>query len=275
MLILQRLFIIAAHSSPAESNNNDDDDYLGDKSDDAYDDDYDEVEEKRKSSTPGTQQSEEPYKTQEYEEKSDIGKTLILKCLGEGFDDKTLYMWHNGSSIIAQGTTKVTHDPRVSFSKKDGYLTVRDVSSYDDGTFRCRAFAGKNDRFETVIHVKVNGPPRGIVIGHSQHRDSRVVNTQEDITGETLVYRAGETNLRFKCRVAKARPEAKIDWVHNGNTILESHHKDHDIKIEDEGLMIIKTLHARHVGEYQCEASNEFGTQKATFKIDVQCEFGI
>lgn len=258
--------VITAHSSPVESNN-DDDDYLSDKSDD-YDEseDYgDDAEDKRKSSTASsTPQAEEPYKTQEYTEKLDIGRTVVLKCLGEDLDESSLFMWYNGSNIIAQGQSKVTHDKRTSFSKKDGLLTVRDVSSYDDGTFRCRAFS-KSDRFETIIHVNVNGPPRDIFIGHN-------VNSQSNIAGETLVYRAGETNLRFKCNVAKARPDAKIDWIHNGNTILESQQKDHDLKVEDEGVLIIKTLHARHAGDYQCEASNEFGNLKASFKIDVQCE---
>ena len=247
--------------------NNDDDDYLSDKSDD-YDEneDYgDDVEDKKKSSTvSSTPQAEEPYKTKEYTENLEVGQTIVLKCLGEELNEFSLFMWYNGSNIIAQGQSKVTHDKRVSFSQKNGLLTIIGVSPYDDGIFRCRAFSTK-DRFETIIHVNVNGPPRGIYIGHN-------INTQSNIDGETLVYRAGETNLRFKCNVAKARPEAKIDWIHNGNTILESQQKDHDLKIEDEGVLIIKTLHARHAGDYQCEASNDFGNLKASFKIDVQCK---
>lgn len=144
-------------------------------------------------------------------------------------------------------------------------LTIRDVNPYDDGQFRCHAFS-KTDRYKTIIQVHVDGPPRGIVIGHN-------INKQENIAGETLIYRAGETDLRFKCNVAKARPAAKIDWIHNGNTILESQQKDHDLKIEDEGVLVIKTLHARHSGDYQCEASNEFGNLKALFKIEVQCKY--
>lgn len=260
-------FVIPAHSSPVESNV-DDDDYLSDKSDD-YDDENDygeETEDKRKSSSSSsTQQPEMHYKTQEYTETLDIGRTVVLKCLGEDLDETSLFMWYNGSNLIAQGLSQVNHDKRISFSKKDGLLTIRDLTSYDDGAFRCRAFS-KSDRFETIIHVNINGPPRDILIGHN-------INSQSNIAKSTLVYQAGETNLRFKCNVAKARPEAKIDWIHNGNTILESQQKDHDLKVEDEGVLVIKTLHARHAGDYQCEASNEFGNLKASFKIDVQCEF--
>lgn len=166
--------------------------------------------------------------------------------------------------MVQGDVVRATDFPRVSFSKKDGSITIKDINSYDDTTFRCRAFTSK-DRFETLVHVHVNSPPRGIRIGHN-------VNLQKNIAEQTLSYRAGEKDLRFKCNVAKARPEAKINWNHNGNTILESQGKDHDLKVEDEGLLIIKTLHARHAGDYECEASNDFGTLKASFKIEAQCE---
>lgn len=259
--------MFSVFASPVEDN--DDDDYLGDKSDDSYDDnDYtDDANEKQKQSTAGNDQSTlEPIQTQEYVERAEAGKTLVLKCLGHGLDESALYMWYNGSAIIVQGATIASKDDRISFSKKDGLLTVRDVSPYDDGKFRCRAFGAKNNQFETIITVIINGPPRGIVISHN-------INSQKNIVGETLVYHAGEKNLRFKCNVTKARPEAKIDWVHNGNTILESQMKDQDLKIEDEGVLVIKTLHARHSGEFHCEASNEFGNLKASFKIEVKCKF--
>lgn len=260
------LFVIfAGLSSPVDKEDKDDDgDYLQDKSETDYEEgDFDEDEQVEKSSK--SPQPDEQYKTQEYTEKSDAGKTVTLKCKGEGFEDNTLFMWYNGSAIVVQGDIVRSQEfPRLSFSKKDGSLTIKDVNSYDDATFRCRAFP-KKDRYETLVHLHINGPPRGIRIGHN-------INSQKNVAGQTLMYRAGEKDLRFKCNVAKARPEAKIDWIHNGNTILESQGRDQDIKIEDEGLLIIKTLHARHAGDYQCEASNELGTLKASFKIEAQCK---
>lgn len=260
--------LITAHSNPLDSNN-DDDDYLGDKSDDYDEDEEFDDDDKKVATGSSTTVAEEPYKIQDYTEKTDIGRTINLRCLGENLDESTLFMWYNGTTIIVQGQTKIIrdkhNDKRISFSNKDGLLTIRDVSSYDDGTFRCRAFSKSGERYETIIQVKVNGPPLDIHIGHN-------INEQSNIADRTLVYHAGENNLRFKCNVAKARPEAKIDWIHNGNTILESQQRDHDLKVEDEGVLVIKTLHARHAGDYLCEASNEFGNLKASFKIDVQCE---
>lgn len=244
---------------------NDEDDYLQDKSVDDYEGEDYEIEDKKKSSTVSSlQNADESYKTEEYTERAEAGRRVELKCLGQDLDHDTIYMWYNGSQIIAQGTGIVEGNERLDFSKKNGLLTIKSVNAYDDAVFRCRAFT-KNDRYETIVHVYVNGPPKGISIGHN-------VEKQQDIAGKTLVYQAGHHDLRFKCNVAKARPEAKIDWIHNGNTIMDSQLKDHDLKIEDEGVMVIKTLHARHAGDYQCEASNEFGQLKANFKVDVQCK---
>lgn len=254
--------LFSGHSSSVDTN---DDDYLQDKSDDYNFEEEADDEENSVEKVSSVKPSEEPYKTQDYTEKSEVGRTVELKCLGEGFDESTIFMWYNGTAVISQGEAKMPTDKRISVSKKNGLLTIKNLNSYDDGTFRCRAFPEKG-RFETLVHLHINGPPRGIQIGHN-------INSKKNIADQTLGYLAGgTTNLRFTCNVEKARPAAKIDWIHNGNTILDSQGKDHDIKIDDEGVLIIKTLHARHAGEYQCEASNELGNLKASFKIEAQCK---
>lgn len=172
-------------------------------------------------------------------------------------------MWFNGTKLIYQGVNKITTDERINFNLKEHTMVIKDLNSYDDGVYRCRAFT--KERYETVIQLEVNGPPRGITIGHN-------IKEQSDVSGQTLTYSVFQTDLRFKCNVAKARPKAKIEWIHNGNTILESQGRDHDIKIEDESTLIIKKLHARHAGEYQCEASNDLGELKSSFHINVECK---
>lgn len=235
-------------------------DYASDKSDGDYDEgDYtdDKIDSVQKST------SEEPYKTHEYTEKSENHDTVMLKCLGSDINESsTVVMWYNGTMILLQGEHLIK-DQRITYSKKDGSLTIKDVTAYDDAVYRCRIF-GK-ERHETVVQLQVRGPPIGIRIGHN-------IKEQNDVSGSTLMYKSGEKNLRFKCYVEKARPAAKIIWVHNGNTILESQGKDHELKIEDDNLLIIKNLHPRHAGEYECEASNDLGTLKSTFKIEVQCK---
>lgn len=262
-LFQQLLFyFFAGLSSPVETKT-DDDEYPQDKSEDyEVPEDYDDKVDK---SSTTTSLAESHYETQDYTEKAEAGRTVVLRCLGADFVAGTIFMWYNGSQIIVQNEPRKGLDKRISFSKTDGSLTIRELSTFDDETFICHAFPG-NLRYKTLIHLHISGPPRGITIGHN-------VKSQHDITGNTLVYRSGHKDLKFKCSVAKARPEAKINWIHNGNTILESQGKDHDLKIEDEGHLIIKNLHARHSGEYQCEASNEFGNLKASFKLDVECKF--
>jgi hypothetical protein len=219
----------------------------------------DDSESERKSSTISANDvTSEPYKTHEHLESVDAGKSVTLKCDGE-VDDNSVIIWYNESMIIVQGKS-VLHD-RVTLNK-DGSITIKNVDVYDDAVYRSRIFPQK-ERVETKIVLQVNGAPKSIVIGHNQKQ-------QENVAGQTLTYHANEKDLRFKCNVGKARPHAKIAWNHNGNVIQES--KDHEIKIIDSDILSIKILHARHAGEYECEASNEYGTIKAGFKIDVQCK---
>lgn len=259
------------HSSPLESTKveEEDEDYMNDdKSSDNYEDyDSDDKNDHAASSTTNdASTTEEPYITKEYVEKGEAGKSVTLKCHGENFDSATIFMWYNNSRLVIQGKSKPSEDPRIEFSHKDGSLTIKDINSYDDGSYRCRAYPSKQ-RYETLVELHVDGAPSGVSI--SEHKEKNV-----DISGTTLNFRAGKRDLKFKCSVAKSRPSAKIDWIHNGNTILESQGKDHDLKIEDD-VLIIKNVHARHAGEYQCEASNEFGTLKSTFNLEVECKFKI
>lgn len=48
--------------------------------------------------------------------------------------------------------------------------------------------------------------------------------------------------------------------------------KEKDILITEDNALIIKTLHTAHAGNYECEASNEYGFVKAKFNIDVHCK---
>jgi uncharacterized protein YodC (DUF2158 family) len=253
-----------AHSTTKSDYQEEDPDYLADGDKNDYDDEYSDEGDQSRSSLPvAGSTTEKPFETTSSEVKGEAGKSVTLKCNGEGFDSNPVVMWYNGSRLLFQGTSKNTNDKRIEFSKLTDTMVISDVNSYDDGAYRCRIYGKKN--YETFIDLQVNGPPRGISI--HEHSQKTI-----DIAGTTFKYHAGQKNLVFTCNVAKSRPAAKIDWIHNGNTILESQIKDHDLKIE-ENQLTIKNVHARHAGEYQCEASNELGNEKATFNVDVECEY--
>ena len=261
------LFLLCiAYATPVDTDVDGDEDYINDKSDTDYNDDYDDDKADEKKFSDSTSTTEEPYMTQDYTERAETGQTVVLKCLGKNFDSSTVFMWHNGSGLIFQGITKYSKDERINIDSKDGSMVIKNVNSYDDVTFRCRAFT--KERYETLIHLEVNGPPRGLTIGHN-------VDEQFDVSGLTLTYPVSRTDLRFKCNIEMARPKAKFEWIHNGNSILESQGKDHDIIIEDDSTLIIKKLHARHAGEYQCEAFNDLGNLKSSFHINVECKFSL
>jgi len=210
-----------------------------------------------------TTEEKEPYKHANYTKYVVHGMNVRLDCKGI-FDENTLFMWYNESKIIVQAKSFQMTDKRIKSPKIDGSLTIENVDSYDSGCYRCRVFHPR-EIFETVIELIVNAPPKINEIGHNR-RNSFVL-------GKKLIYKAGEKELRFKCNVPIVHPAAKITWIHNGNAIQES--KDHDIKFVEENILEICVLHARHAGEFECEASNEYGSVKAKFSIDVQCKLRI
>ena len=253
------MFLFSANCAPAEADN-DDTEYPQD-GEDIYDENYEDDDKDKK--IPAIIEGNEDYQKENYTETIDAGKNVKLECKGK-FDENTVLMWYNGSRIILQGQAFQITDKRIRFSKKDGSLTIEGVDSYDNAMYRCRAFY-KSERFETNIELIVNGPPKMIEIGHNRN-DSFV-------HGKELIYKAVEKDLRFKCIVAHAHPGAKITWIHNGNAIQES--KDRDIKFVEENILEIRVLHARHAGEYVCEATNEYGSIKAKFSVDVQCKLRV
>lgn len=239
-------------------------DYQGDPKDesDIYDEDeFENDKSSSGSSTQGSPTEEKDYITENYVEIANVGDSVTLKCKGSDFDKNTLFMWFNQSLIIVQGRT-VQEKHRIEFDESTGSITIKNIQPSDDGKYRCRAFPKKN-RYETNIELEVNAPPTHISIGHNQ-------GNKEDISNQIISYKVGEKDLRFKCNPGKSRPAAKVTWNHNGNVIEAS--KDHDI-ILDGSLFLFKTLHAKHAGRYECDASNDRGNIKAHFDLDVQCKW--
>lgn len=261
------------HCNPV-NNQEDDDNYLNDEDDYPQnprnemndDDDYEESEEKKRSSTTSSPSEAEIYTTEEKVEVVDAGKSITLSCIGKGIDENTIYLWYKDQSLLFQGTTSkysaVNAYPRASMSAKDGSLTLSKVDISDDGEYRCRTYP-KNGHYEAKIKLMVNGPPSNITIEHNLKQGI-------DISNQKLSYKVAEKDVRFKCIPSKAHPKAVISWNHNGNVIQES--KDIDITTFDDGLLKFRTLHAKHSGKYECVASNEYGSIKAQFELDVQCE---
>lgn len=249
-----------AHCAAVGEYQDDDDEYLQDKENSDYDDAEFENESDKFSTISAISSSDpiEHYIKHEYVAKGDIGKSVELACKGD-FDEKAVVMWYNGSKIISSGAQ--VFDPRLKYSKKTSALTIEKLTGYDDGQYKCRAFPEKvKERYETNIQLEINGPPYSIKIGHN-------ILQQENVNNQTLIYKAGMKDLRFKCNVGSSRPHPKIVWNRNGNSIIEA--KDHDIQIDD-ALITIKVLHAHHAGEYICEASNEFGVIESKFSLNVE-----
>jgi uncharacterized protein YodC (DUF2158 family) len=245
-----------------------DDDYQEDPKDDSqvYDDD-DFEDDKKSSSTVSTIVEDESYIIDERVEVVEQGKRIVLKC-SKPHETNDVIIFYKGKNILMQGAAEVmknlNQNPRYDVNVKDGTLSILDVSSKDSGEYRCRTFDTKNaKRYQTKIQVIVNGPPSDVTIGHNQD-ESLFTGLDKKFT-----YKLGEKGLRFKCN-NNTNSKVKISWNHNGNPIQPV--KDHDFQIIGQDLLEFNSLHARHAGKYVCEVSNDYGTAKAGFELDVQCK---
>lgn len=250
-----------AHCAPLDENE-DNSEYPQDADIDYNDDLEDSNDDDRKASTTHT-----PAVSQQlgnFTEEVDSGKSVRLFCKGEYNENNEnhIIMWYNGSALLFSGVSTVTKDKRVHFSKKDGSLTIENTNVFDNNLYKCRFF-DKKDNFDTNYQVKVKGAPKFIEVTHNRE----LQKLKQD---QVVSYKATEKDLRFKCQVGNVYPGVKYTWNHNGNAIQES--KDRDIKFDGENILEIRVLHARHAGFYECEATNEFGSIKSAFKIDVQCK---
>lgn len=115
-------------------------------------------------------------------------------------------MWYNGSLLIVQGDNVMGHKERTEITPQKN-LIIRNLIFGDDNAYNCRVLP-EQINVKTFLHIK--GPPRGMTIAHNKN----------DISGNKLQYRAGETNLKFDCIIAKSRPAAKIIWNHNVNYLI-------------------------------------------------------
>lgn len=96
-----------------------DDDYLNDDKNSEYD--YEEGGEKSSSPASDPTVSDKPTVSSRIEIKGVAGKSVTLKCDGEGFENSdTIVMYYNRSQLIYQGQAYVMKDERIEFNKKDG-----------------------------------------------------------------------------------------------------------------------------------------------------------
>lgn len=111
-------------------------------------------------------------------------------------------MWYNSTFLIAQGDNVMGQKDRIEVSPQKN-LIIRNVNINDDSIFNCRVIP---EQINVKTHLHVQGPPLGVEISTAE---------KDDIAGTELQYHVGQQNLKFQCIVARARPGAKITWIHN------------------------------------------------------------
>ncbi|XP_063772146.1 immunoglobulin superfamily member 10 [Pseudophryne corroboree] len=176
------------------------------------------------------------------------GNTVSVKCQAEGRPFPTI-TWILANETIA--SEKSDNDHKV-FVQPDGTLTIRDVTLYDRGIYKCLAtnIAGA-DTFTVKIQV-IAAPP--IIL-----EDKR----------QTLVVHPGE-NVKLHC-TAKGNPHPRVYWVaFDGTKVKPLHYVNSKLFLFSNGTLYIRQVDATDNGNYECIATSSTGSERRVVSLMVQ-----
>lgn len=173
------------------------------------------------------------------------GLNLNLACTVDGWPQASI-TWTLPNGLVLD---KPQNIGRVSFLA-NGTLQVRQVATFDKGTYICKAsnsFGSSTLSYPVVVMVF---PPR-------------ITNT---LTSITRVSRGSPVTLNC---VATGIPKPDISWTLPGRTTLVPHNRftvQGGIFMTEEGSLVIQNPILTNSGIYKCNAKNALGTDfKSTY----------
>ncbi|XP_066994054.2 hemicentin-1 [Anabrus simplex] len=176
-------------------------------------------------------------------------------------DDARLKILSNG---IIQCEMAGTPKPTVNWRRKDGKiidarrfsidentcsLKVTDAGVEDEGTYVV-SVENKFGKRETEVNVIIDG----------------IVNPVLDESSEPIITTTLNEFRELRCEVLQAYPPPTIKWFKDGGLVDE---RVEDIKVYENGSLIISHVTPKSEGNYECEVSNAGGTVKKIMKIAI------
>ncbi|RXM29445.1 Immunoglobulin superfamily member 10 [Acipenser ruthenus] len=182
------------------------------------------------------------------EMKSHSGNTVIIKCKAEG-RPPPIVSWILANKTFVRGP--VSENSRVSVDS-DGTLTIKDVSVYDRGHYKCVASnpAGADT---ATIRLQVVAAPPVIIEEKRQH-----------VKGEIGQY------LRLPC-TAKGNPQPTVRWVlFDGTEVKPLQYVNAKLFAFANGTLYIKNLATSDSGNYECIATSSTGSERRVVNLMVE-----
>ncbi|KAM4771132.1 immunoglobulin superfamily member 10 [Rhinophrynus dorsalis] len=176
------------------------------------------------------------------------GNSVNVQCQAEGRPYPTI-TWILANETIASETSMNNY--RV-FVQSDGTLTIKAVTIYDRGIYKCLAtnLAG-SDSYTVRIQV-ISAPP--IIL-----EDKR----------QTVLAVPGET-LKIPC-TAKGNPHPGVHWVvFDGTKVKPLQYVNAKLFLFSNGTLYIRNVASTDSGNYECIATSSTGSERRVVNLMVQ-----
>ncbi|XP_055947649.1 cell adhesion molecule Dscam2-like isoform X2 [Argiope bruennichi] len=182
-----------------------------------------------------------------------VGKTVIMKCLAEGYPTPRIY-WKKASG----SQPKDFRDVLSSYRRQvfdNGTLVLQEVTESDGGHYLCQATNGIGTGLSKVIHLTIHTPPK-----FEAKFVSYTVPKGKD--AELKCEAEGELPIRFEWEKDKQHLDPQS--MKRLSAVKESGPQSAVSKLH------VKSASRSDSALYTCTASNEFGTDQTNIQLVVQ-----
>ncbi|XP_063298594.1 immunoglobulin superfamily member 10 [Pelobates fuscus] len=176
------------------------------------------------------------------------GSSVNIKCQTEGRPFPTI-TWILANETIASDSSI---NNRKAFVDPDGTLTIKEITIYDRGMYKCLAtnIAGVDT---STVRIQVIAAPPVIL----------------ETKRQTVLAFAGE-NLKLPC-TAKGNPHPTVHWVaFDGTKVKPLHYVNAKLFLFSNGTLYIRNVASTDNGNYECIATSSTGSERRVVTLRVE-----
>ena len=172
----------------------------------------------------------------------DENDEVIWTCEAFGIPDVT-YSWLRDGKPLTSDPDKLAPEDRNRYEIVDNVLKIRQArKDRDEGMYQCMASNDLESKYSS-------GQLKVLTLAPSFKKKPL----------DPKVFAAFSGNVTVACE-PEAAPRPNITWYHNGNRIASGGKR----RVFRNGNLFIEGLNSEDKGQYDCRASNKFGTAQST-----------